>query len=451
VTVELDEHGVEIRAAFALVSKRIPERIEGELLVILDSDYKEFHELLKTPYLKCEAVDGCSAFVISRADLPSIQDAMKIGPRTLSRVLGEIGQKSVSSPGTLFSVHDNRVSLPSNLESAADSLVHKFIILFNRLSIKSEFTDQQISIPEFSQGWTTNVSNILNIYLKIVANFSVEPAKREQLPAKMKTAVGRQILSLIVFKWASRKNLVTYLNSETKKLGNISEISFIDVVRGWGTSCQGNLAQRLASSIYQLSGIISHNSLIDEMMNRAYFASGSDLRKSIAPPRQVVEKVGKTIKVVKRGEVNVLRFDNIRFLLPSERGLAKAKNESSDFEDKIKEFDHLPVKDRNYPQMVELLREGITENGKIYFKLRRLAKERLYAIKEVRREAKQPDQIPDSEFANNEFVSSVIKQAEALILDIDRRGSIIERLRMDPISSAFRPQKDLEEEEAEHQ
>jgi carbamoylphosphate synthase small subunit len=165
-------------------------------------------------------------------------------------------------------------------------------------------------------------------------------------------------------------------------------------------------------------------------MNRSYFLSAHDLRNSITPPRQVVEKVGKTQRVVKRGNLNVLRFDNVRFLLPKERAEVRHYNESMELERELRDFDVSPIADRDYQKLEKSIRDKVTHKSTLYFNLRRAARNRLMAIKEVRREAKQSDQIPDADFNSNDFLDSVLKQAESIIIDLGRRRAIMDRLNL---------------------
>jgi len=443
----LVEQGGNFPAAIAEIIPGLSEHSENELLVVINSGHEDLIKLESEAFMLSVPYSDRRAYRIRIEHRSAVETAMNVGPRTLARVLRDVGIKRVSSPGTLLNVQQGKVRLPSNLESAADSLVYKSLILYSMLGIELEVTDQQVSIPEFSQGWATNMSYIYSVLLKIAANLMVDPTKREQLPAKMQSSVGKQIMHILVYKWASRKNLVAFLNPEVKKSGNKSVTEWLDLVGGWGTPCQGNLAQRIAASIYQILGIISLDDGISQMMNPLHFLTGSDLRKFSAPPKQILEKKGTVIKVVKQGEINVLRFDSIRFLLPKERVRAKEFNESADLEKQIRQFDRLAVKDRNYPQLLETIKAVVAENSIKYFKLRRLSRNRLYAIKEIRREAKQPDQINDTEFGNNEFIDSVCKQADAMIVDIDRRRSLKDRLLLDPISLTFASQQDEDDRE----
>lgn len=254
------------------------------------------------------------------------------------------------------------------------------------------------------------------------------------LPHHLGNDFGKVVVSVIVYKWANKHSLATYLTRDTKVKGNLSEVAFTDIVKGWGTTTAGNLAGRMASATYQLLGIISELPGISEMIPRTYFMSGGDIRKKHSPARQVVERKGRETKLVQKGEINVLRFDNVRFLLPSERNALKSQNEASDLETKIRAFDATLVKDRDYPKLETEVKQYFDSNSKLYFALRRLARQRLYAVKEVKREAKQSDQIPDSDFGANDFIDTVVKQAESLIVDIDRKRSIIDRLSINVLS-----------------
>jgi hypothetical protein len=300
-----------------------------------------------------------------------------------------------------------------------------------------EVTDEQISIPNFSQGWITNMSYVFDALHRIIVNLSRPRELREKLPARASQEVVSLLVSIITYKWANKKNLSLFLKEGIKKKGNTSAASFLDVVKGWGTPAEGNLAASMANSIYHIASSLASHDGISAMMNKSVFLAGSEVRGMVTPPRQIVEKVGRATRVVARGEINVLRYDNIRFLLPSERNRAKSHNESADVENNIREFDAKQIDERDYHQLLELLRVKVDENANLYFKLRRLARQRLYAVKEVKREAKQPDLVPDSDFASNDYINSVCKQAESIIIDIGRKRSIIERLQTDPVSTTF--------------
>jgi hypothetical protein len=295
--------------------------------------------------------------------------------------------------------------------------------------------DSTVTIPEFTKGWVTNVTSAFDILLKTILSSSVEKAtEREMMPHHIRNDFNKLLISMIAFKWANRHGLSSYLKLDVKKRGNISEVAFFDIMKGWGTALSGTIAGRIASAIYQLTSIIANLPGTSDVIPKTFFMSAGEIRKKCSPSRQVLETKGKERHLVQKGEVNVLRFDNVRFLLPSERVKAKRHNEAADLEAQIRKFDALPVKDRNYPELETEIKNYFDKNSKSYFQLRRLARERLYAIKEVKREAKQSDQIPDSDFSNNEYIESICKQADLLIADADRRALIQQRLTIDILS-----------------
>jgi len=436
----------ETSAAFAraeLITQ--PERNEMALRVYLSRDRPEFQSIIKKELYQSSEIDGEIAVLLPASDKESVEAAMKIGPRVLARILKESCFKNSSmeskTPGALFKIVDNKIRLPSNLESAADSMVHKLMLIYSRLGIHIEVSDQKVEIPSWSQGWETHMSYTLDLTHKLLSNLRRPKESREMLPTKLSQEFGQTLVSVLVYKWANKNNLSAYLKDDVKKLGNLSEAQFLNKVEGWGTPTKNNLAGLMSSSIYQLvSNLANEHDLID-VIPRTVMLSGGELRRMTEPSRQIVEKSGKTTKIVKRGEINVLRFDNIRFLMPSERMALKKMNESADVENHVREFDALHLKDRNYPQFVKDLKEVVAENSARYFYLRRLARQRLYAIKEVRREAKQPDQVNDSDFTSNEFIASVCKQAEAMIIDLGRRRSVLERLRTSIVLSGSSDQQ----------
>jgi hypothetical protein len=407
--------------------------------------------LLKEPYLISSVSLEDVGFKVPIDLIQSVDKAMKLGPKTLFGVLREVCRKKVVSTATLLHVSsESKVRIPSNLESAADSLAHRMLILFDKLKVEMEISEEQISVPTFSQGWTTNMSYIFDLLSRIVSNLGRVDADKEKLPAKMNNSIGNVIVSLITFKWANKHSLSTYLKNEVKRIGNIPESNFLDLVKSWGTACEGNLAGCMASSLYQVIGYISNHPGIEAMMNKSMFLTGSDVRKLASPPRQLVEKVGRQSKIITRGELNVLRFDGIRFLLPRERLAVRIYNESGEIENQVRQFDALEVQNRNYSGLLNEIKGLVTKTSDRYFKLRRLARQRLYAVKEVRREAKQQDQITDAEFANNEFIDTVCEQAESMIIDLGRRRSVTDRLRTDIVSLVFEEDPSLNNEDNDH-
>jgi hypothetical protein len=303
--------------------------------------------------------------------------------------------------------------------------------------------DSTVAVPEFTKGWVTNASYAFDILLKIILSISSQDEK-EMMPHHIRSDFGRILISMIVFKWANKNNLSAYLKLDVKKKGNLSEVAFLDVVKGWGTTLSGTIAGRIASALYQLTSIIATLPGTSEIVPRSCFMAAGDIRKKCSPSRQVLETKGKEKHLVQKGEVNVLRFDNVRFLLPAERLKAKSFNESSDLEKKIREFDATSIRDRNYPALEKEIKDYFDKNSKSYFQFRRLARERLYAIKEVKREAKQSDQIPDSDFSNNEYIESICKQMELVIADVNRKTLIKERLLINVLSALTSDSKESE-------
>jgi hypothetical protein len=290
-----------------------------------------------------------------------------------------------------------------------------------------------ISVPEFSNGWIANMHYIYETLYRIVSS-ALKTENKEMLPTHMNQDIGRILINMIVFKWASRHNMAAYLREDIKKRGNLSEVAFSDLIRGYGTVLPGTIAGRIVSALYQLIGIISNLPGIDGMIPHSLFMSGGDIRRNLAPPRQIVEKKGRDTKIVQKGELNVLRFDNVRFLMPKERVAVRDENESANLEKEIREFDAASVPNRNYQELESKVKGFFDRNGRSYFKLRRLTRLRLHAIKEVRREAKQSDQIPDAEFNSDEFIDSVKIMAESLIADATRKSSVLERLSVNILS-----------------
>jgi hypothetical protein len=437
-------------AAFARIEETPrSERIGKEIAVVFQEDHPILCALASVAFIESTTLNGEIAVFVGLSNAQAVETALRVGPRTLYRVLEDTCLKKVESPSALLNVNaDKKVTLPSNLESASDSLVYKLLILYSKLGVEMEVGDTQVAVPNFSQGWGTNMSYMLDLLLRIVSNLLRPESERENLPGKVNSDIGNAVISLIVYKWANRTQRAAYLKDFVKQRGNLSETAFRDAAKGWGTPCDGNIAGRMLSSIYQLTGILSSHAGISAMMNRSHFQTGADIRRSIAPPRQLVEKVGKATKVVSRGEINVMRFDHIRFLVPSERAQAKNFNESADAENWIRDFDAYEVQDRNYPALQSKLKEHIGNNANMYFKLRRAARQRLYAVKEVRREAKQPDQIADSEFASNKFLDSVIEMAESTIIDLGRRKSVLDILRSDIVTASLGSDNSESEDEA---
>jgi hypothetical protein len=389
--------------------------------------------LSKTQFAKSELEDGQQKFFFSGYDISVLEKVGKIGPHLFARVASDLCIKVISNPGNFLKVVDNNVILPGNIDSASDSLVHRLIVIYERLGITSEMGDVNITIPEFTNGWIANMSYIYEVLYRVISS-AQNKENVEMLPTHLNQDIGRVLISMILFKWASRHNMAAYLRDDVKKRGNISEVTFSDLIKGYGTTLPGTIAGRIACAIYQLVGIISSLPGIDRMIPHTMFLSGGDIRRNLAPPRQIIEKKGRDTKIVQKGEINILRFDNVRFLMPKERLAAKDVNESANLEKEIREFDAASICNRDYYKLEALVKDYFNRNGRNYFRLRRLTRVRLHAIKEVRREAKQSDQIPDAEFNSDDFIDSVKIMAESLIADITRKSSILERLSTDILS-----------------
>jgi hypothetical protein len=239
------------------------------------------------------------------------------------------------------------------------------------------------------------------------------------------------------------------LKRDVRKEGNLSEISFCDTIKGWGANIEGNFLGRIAAATYQLCGIISRMEGFNKILCKDHFMSGLDMRQAIAPARQVIVKEGNRSSIKAKGDVNVLKFDSIRFLTPKERSRVRNYNKSLDLENKIQAFDKLPIEDRNYQQFETEVKALIHNYENKYFKLRRLARDRLYAIKEIRKEAHQPDRVSDGEFQNDAVIATAITLAQSIIEDEKRVEFIVRRLSIPIVDSVFSVEETTDESEAE--
>jgi len=321
------------------------------------------------------------------------------------------------------------------MDAAADGLVHRLLGLFGDLDITCEMADEQLAIPTFSKGWDTNMTIIFDTLHKIIVDSKLDRAKQPLLPVHVRSPSARNVISMVLYRWATRHDMAAYLDADVRKIGGITCQQFTDIVNGWGTDCQAGLGNRFTACIYQIIGLIARLPGIDTMINPSHFVNGSTLRQRIIPARQVsvisVDKAGKRTRTLVRKAINVLRFDNIRFLTPKERSVIKEENEATVLEELVQKFDRTPIKDRKYSEFESEAREMVNRKARHYFLVRRMARTRLYAIKDIRREAKLSDQIADTEFASNEIVETTIKLVEQLNIDANKKAGLIARLSVD--------------------
>jgi hypothetical protein len=403
---------------------------ETSLLIrFIDSEVmKEF--LLKYTSIRCVLHEGLNYCVISKRSLTIVQQLEDLGPETLKRSLSELCIKApLTNSERFFKIAEREFSVPSNIESGSDTLAYKQVILLMRLGFKMKVAEMQSLIPSVSEGWTRSYSLLIDTLSNVAFN-ALEDSKdaKAMLPHHTRNEVVKTISYMIAYRWANRRRISRFLTEQIKQKGNVSEERFSKFIETWGTQLNGNICGDLISSVYQIIGIIANIPGLDNMIPRGYFLSGQDIRKLCAPSRQITEKKGKDVKVVSAGTLNTLRFDNVRFLLPSERLKAKRLNESSELDNKIREFDSKEVCNRNFAEFEETVKKYFEDNSKNYYTLRRNARSRLYAIKEVRREAKQSDVINDTEFTSENFISTVVRQAESMMIDVGRKVSVKERL-----------------------
>jgi hypothetical protein len=367
-----------------------------------------------------------------------LEYACTIGRNLATRVVTDIAIRTKPvNPGTILNVTaDRKVLCPSNLEAAADTQIHKLLKVYCAMGFELVTSDTTLAVPQVTAGWTTNMTTCLDFIYKtyLQAKGDLDP---ERLPSHSKLDIVNVCSRVITFKYANRKNLSGFLKMQVKRDGNRSEANFIDIVKGWGTSVDGTIYQRIASAAYQLLGIISQMDGVAKILNKDHFMSGSDLRSAAAPPKQVTVREGNRVSVKTKGHLNVLKYDGIRFLLPNERVAVRNFNQSLDLENKIRDFDKQEIDDRDYSTFDNTIKQAVKDNFNNYFKLRRLARDRLYAIKEVRKSAQMSDTIKDSEFSDNQFVANTIALARSTLVDVNRKHSIVSRLNVDIVSSVF--------------
>lgn len=409
------------------------ERNELEFAVLFNKEDNILNELIRSKDIEFFEKDNLYGVFVGNVYRHSIETSLKVGRKVLLKNLRDACIRDRTSSRIedvpFLVVKDNKVRLPANLESAADSQVHKLMLLYSRLGVKMEIEREKCSVPTFSQGWQTNMTYILDLVFRLHSAVLRTDGPKEKLPTRLSNEFGKLIVKVLIYKWANKKNLSAYLKEDVKKEGNISGAAFTERMKSWGTPVENNIGGDIASAIYGLISDLANHSSLQECLPKTMFLSGVDLRKDAEPPRQIVEKTGKKTQIVRRGEINVLRFDNIRFLMPSERAALKKFNESGDIENYIRRFDEIEIKDRKYPEFLELLKKKVSDNSIRYFSIRRQARQRLYAVKEVRREAKQTENVPDSDFASNSFIETVCTQAESILIDLGRRRSVLDRLR----------------------
>jgi hypothetical protein len=272
---------------------------------------------------------------------------------------------------------------------------------------------------------------------------------KNKLPARPKERVAKTLIYVMTFKYANAHGISQYLKRDVRREGNLSEISFCDTIKGWGATIEGNFLGRIASATYQLCGIISRIEGFNKILCKDHFMNGLDIRQAIAPARQIIVKEGNKTSVKAKGDVNVLKFDSIRFLTPEERSRVRNYNKSLDLENQIQAFDKLSIEDRNYPQFETQVKDLIRSNENKYFRLRRLARDRLYAIKEVRKEARQSDRISDGEFQNDAIIATTITLVRSILEDEDRIESLVRRLSISIVDSVFSDSNESDEAEVE--
>jgi hypothetical protein len=390
--------------------------------------------LSKLGFYRLEVRDGETYAFFRKSDVPAFRVASQLGEKVSTNFVILNAQKTITNPGNFFSISGNKVRIPSNLESAANSGCVGLITLYGRLGVEMEIVSETLTIPSFSVGWVTNMSSMLDFLLK-VENVTRRKAG-EVLPFKIGHSASKRLLDILIYKWATKQGLAAYLIPEIRKAGNASLQSFMDMAKGWGTPLDGNLAGRLTSSLYDLASYIANHVDLYDVVPKGLFLSGLQVKNTFNPPRNILEKKGKESKVVQKGFFNVLRFDTMRFLTPSERMELKSHGKSYETQKVIELFDRLPLRVRDYPKLEADLKERITGASQEYFRLRRAARSRLYAIKEVRREAKQSDLIADADFNNSKFIDSVCHQADSIIVDQARRQALKARLTANILSAA---------------
>lgn len=422
------------------------ETADREWVFLAHKDSRLAVDLSREPYIICRELEDNMQIAVKPGFTEAIQRSRKFGVKLFKKSLLRFACRTVASPATLLHVSNGKVTVPSNFDAAADGNVHYLIAIYTSLGIQMETSDAQASIPEFSKGWDTNISYIFEQLLRITELLRDRDSVPDSFAAKARNPFYNRILALITYKWACKKGLVSYLTPEVKKLGNMSEVEFLDLVGGFGTLIKGNFGSRIASSIYQLTGILSSHPDICKQISVKSFLTGVMLRNSALPPKMVLEKRGNKPVPVQRGEINVGKLDSIRFLTPDERRALRNYNESGELEKKVRDFDNTQLLDRNYPEFVSFLKEKIGIISNRYFNLRRLSRTRLYAIKEIRRLSKLGDNIADSEFGRDTFISETEQLLCGVDVNLDKKGILMDRLKVDIVTSVLFPRKEEESE-----
>jgi hypothetical protein len=219
------------------------------------------------------------------------------------------------------------------------------------------------------------------------------------------------------------------MTDSKKKSGNISEQEFRDLSLSWGTSITGNICQRALSGIYEVLGILSKHPSFGLCVQKGYFLSGIQIKKLLEPTRVIVVGKGKNRHTEKKGDINVLRLDGIRFLLPKERAVLRGDDASQQVDSLIKNFDSSEISTRDYGKLENKLKSVISTFTTYYYQIRRNARDRLYVIKDIRREMGQPDQINDSEFNRDDLLDTTESLAKSAIVDQQRLSEVTTLLR----------------------
>lgn len=84
-----------------------------------------------------------------------------------------------------------------------------------------------------------------------------------------------------------------------------------------------------------------------------------------------------------RIHLNIHRFDSVRFLTTDEKSRVRDYNEAKGLEKKLDDFDKQEPVQRDYASMVSYFKHSTEEASAKYFKLRKLAQERMYRIKDL--------------------------------------------------------------------
>jgi hypothetical protein len=393
---------------------------EKDLDITICRNREGFQKLFNTSFLRVISEDVESVTVrVPDEHIGGMRAMVPFGDRVFCDALIQVCQKKVTSPTALFSVKDNEVELPSNLESSSDGLIYKMILLYAKLGIKVNKSDSTLKSPDsFSDGWITQFSALTDMLLKTLHELKQD--KPEVAPIHAKIPIVQRAIDVMVFKWASRAGIAGYLTQSKKKSGNLSEQGFLDIALGWGTAISGTICQRAISGIYEILSLISQNEGFSKLVRKGFFISAIDMKKGFEPSRTVSTKVkGKTV-TQKKGDINVLRLDGIRFLLPSERSELRTCSTSQEVDKLVKDFDQRSISERDYSALHKKLESVIQKYTNSYYQIRRNARNRLYAVKEVRKEAKLKEEVPDSEFSRKDFIESAINMLRHYIVDVQR-------------------------------